>query len=499
MIAGPVDELVRSDRLGREDTERLSIVQHSVKRMLSLVNQLMDINKLENDTLDLRVCKSDLVPVLERSLEIFRMNAESLGLALEVQGMDCPVLTWIDEDKVQKIVSNLLSNAVKFTPRGGTVTLGVEEVQSAKGRCVQVSVTDTGPGIPAEERERIFDRYYQLDGHKKGKINYGTGIGLFYARSLADIHHGTLRVSPREGRPGSVFTLTLPMEEAAYSESERVLSERPVNGDYPMETLPAVLNVAPVSESNDARPVLLAVDDDPEVVRYLISLFSDSYRVLSAFGTDEALALVTEQGVDLVLSDVVMPDKSGFDLCRELKSNIQLSHIPVILVTAMGTVQNQVRGLDEGADAYVTKPFDPAYLKALVRSQLENRRRMQKLMSAATESSEVETLTSRDRAFLDQLYALMEKELSDEDLDMSRMTEMMKMSRTKFYYKMKGLTGKTPSEFFMQYKLNRAAQFLKEGALNVSEISIRTGFKSLSHFSKAFKKQFGVSPSKYCG
>lgn len=501
MIAGPVDELARSDRLEPEDAQRLSIVRHSVRRMLSLVNQLMDINKLENDSLGLRVCKADLIPVLEHSLELFRLNAQSLGLTLEERGLEYPLLTWLDEDKVQKIVGNLLSNAVKFTPRGGVVSLEVDqEVREDGRRWVRISVRDTGPGIPEEERERIFDRYYQLDDRKKGKINYGTGIGLFYARSLADIHHGTLTVSGRKGGPGSEFTLLLPMEESAYAESERILSEPSVNGDYPMETIPAVLEAVPApADPESALPVLLVVDDDPEVVRYLTVLFSGAYRVLSAFSADEALTLALDRGPDLVLSDVAMPGKSGFDLCRDLKSNLQLCHVPVILVTAMGTVQNQVTGLDLGADAYVTKPFDPTYLKALVRSQLENRRRIQNLVNAATESSEVDTLTSRDRAFLDQLYSLMEKELSDEDLDMSRMTELMKMSRTKFYYKMKGLTGKTPSEFFMQYKLNRAAKFLKEGNLNVSEVAIRTGFKSLPHFSKAFKKQFGVSPSKYSG
>ena len=396
-------------------------------------------------------------------------------------------------------MSNLLSNAVKFTPRGGTVSLSVEEVREGDARFVQMSVADTGPGIPEDQREKVFDRYYQLDKDRKGRINYGTGIGLFYARSLAILHHGTLTVSDRNDGQGAVFTLSIPMDESAYTESERILSERPVNGIFPMETLPATLEDVPEGNLRPNLPILLAVDDDPEVVRYLVALFSGSYQVLSAYRADEALRLALDRSPDLVLSDVAMPGKDGFQLCRDFKSNLQLCHIPVILVTAMGTIQNQVQGLDLGADAYVTKPFDPAYLRALVKSQLENRRRVQNLVNAATMSSEVDPLTSRDRAFLDQLYALMEKELSNEDLDMGRMTELMKISRTKFYYKIKGLTGKTPSEFFMQYKLNMAAKLLKEGDWNVSEIAIRTGFKSLPHFSKAFKKQFGVPPSKYCG
>lgn len=499
MIAGPVNDLARSGRLGQEDVQLITTIRHSVRRMLSLVNQVMDISKLDSSAMELRVRKTDLIPILDSCMELFRLNAESLGLTLDERGLEYPLQTWLDEDKIHKIMSNLLSNAVKFTPRGGTVSLSVEEVREGDARFVQMSVADTGPGIPEDQREKVFDRYYQLDKDRKGRINYGTGIGLFYARSLAILHHGTLTVSDRNDGQGAVFTLSIPMDESAYTESERILSERPVNGIFPMETLPATLEDVPEGNLRPDLPILLAVDDDPEVVRYLVALFSGSYQVLSAYGADEALRLALDRSPDLVLSDVAMPGKDGFQLCRDFKSNLQLCHIPVILVTAMGTIQNQVQGLDLGADAYVTKPFDPAYLRALVKSQLENRRRVQNLVNAATMSSEVDPLTSRDRAFLDQLYALMEKELSNEDLDMGRMTELMKISRTKFYYKIKGLTGKTPSEFFMQYKLNMAAKLLKEGDWNVSEIAIRTGFKSLPHFSKAFKKQFGVPPSKYCG
>ncbi|MBQ9410574.1 MAG: response regulator [Bacteroidales bacterium] len=495
MISGPVSELSRSSGISDKDRNLLDIVRRSADRMLSLVNQLMDFGKLESASLSLRVAKGDIVPVLLESMEIYRANAESLGLVLDLKGMEYPLVTWFDEDKVRKIIGNLLSNAVKFTPRGGAVTMELDQVIRGGEPWIKITVTDTGEGIPEDKTEKIFERYYQLD--RKGGHSSGTGIGLYYARSLALMHHGELKASNRTEGSGAVFSFMIPMREDAYTDAERIPMEEPsVSGEYPMETLPGPVPRA----GDDARPVLLAVDDDPDILRYLTALFSAGYSVITASSADEALKKALDNAPDVVLSDVAMPGKDGFDLCRTLKSNLQLSHVPVILVTAMGTVKNQVRGLEEGADAYVTKPFDPAYLKALVKSQLENRRRVQKLLNAATDSSEVEdTLSSRDKAFLDGLYSLMERELSNEDLDISRLTDMLKISRTKFYYKIKGLTGKTPSEFFMQYKLNVAAKLLKEGVMNVSEIAIKTGFSTLPHFSKAFKKQFGVPPSKYTG
>ncbi|MBO5979021.1 MAG: helix-turn-helix domain-containing protein, partial [Bacteroidales bacterium] len=206
-----------------------------------------------------------------------------------------------------------------------------------------------------------------------------------------------------------------------------------------------------------------------------------------------------EHAPDVVISDVVMPGKTGYDLCRKIRENIQMSHIPVILLTAKAMVEDQVQGLDCGADAYVTKPFEPQYIMALIASQLRNREKVRQMLSHSTDIEEIEenALSPQDNAFMTELYQLMENELSNSELDVARMTEMMRISRTKFYYKVKGLTGENPSVFFKRYKLNRAAQLLQERKHNVSEIADMTGFSTLSHFSTSFKKQFGVSPSEY--
>jgi DNA-binding response OmpR family regulator len=231
-------------------------------------------------------------------------------------------------------------------------------------------------------------------------------------------------------------------------------------------------------------------------------LFSHDYRLITCLDADTALEEMRAEEPNIVLSDVAMPGKDGYQLCQEIKQDIQLSHIPVILVTAKITAENQVEGLNVGADAYVTKPFEPAVLSALIQSQLKNRDRVRKLLTNAT-TTEGEgvnnALSEQDKHFMEELYKLMEEELSNSELDVTRITKMLYISRTKLYYKIKGLTGETPSSFFRTYKLNRAAELLKGGKHTVAEIADMTGFSTQSHFSVVFKKQFGVTPTEYKG
>ena len=235
------------------------------------------------------------------------------------------------------------------------------------------------------------------------------------------------------------------------------------------------------------------------MIHYLRELLLPYYEVLSRFDADSAYQVIKEEAIDIVISDVVMAGRTGYELCRLIKENIQISHIPVVLLTAKATVGDQVQGLDCGADAYVTKPFEPQYLLALIQSQLRNREKIREMLSRSTdvETLDDNALSPQDSAFMTELYQLMENELSNSELDVSRMTEMLHISRTKFYYKVKGLTGENPSVFFKRYKLNRAAQLILERKYNISEIADMTGFSTLSHFSTSFKKQFGVSPSEY--
>ena len=498
MIAGPVGQVVKSERLSGDDKSLLTIAHRNIQRMFKLVNQLMDFNKLENDTLRLSVEQLDVVKVINGVCDYFIYNAQERNVTINCFGMEDALMAWTDGDKLEKILTNLISNALKFTPRGGHIDISLDVADNQ----IKVSVADTGKGLPENQLENIFKRYYQLDNQTKGIINWGTGIGLYYSRRLAELHHGTLVAGNREDGTGAVFTLVYPMAEEAYSEEER----RPLAADTSLAsdaTLPVEpTSVEVVDEEEDERPTLLIVDDDTEVVNYMRVLFSKDYRLITCLDADTALEEMRAAEPNIVVSDVAMPGKDGYQLCQEIKQDIQLCHIPVILVTAKITADNQVEGLNVGADAYVTKPFEPAVLSALIQSQLKNRDRVRKLLTKATtteDESVEDALSEQDKHFMEELYKLMEEELSNSELDVSRITKLLLISRTKLYYKIKGLTGETPSSFFRTYKLNRAAELLKGGKYTVSEIADLCGFSTQSHFSVVFKKQFGVTPTEYKG
>lgn len=268
---------------------------------------------------------------------------------------------------------------------------------------------------------------------------------------------------------------------------------------FPLHDSQKVADKVSQDDSTDNRPKILIVDDDTEVVHYLRTLLASSYHIIYRFDAESALKATREEEPSLILSDVVMTGMSGYELCKTIKEDIQLCHIPVILVTAKTTPENQVEGLNSGADAYVTKPFTPKVLLAMINSLLTNREKTKTILTNATETDKnvEEVLSPQDKLFMDELYHMMEQELSNSELDVNKVTKLMHISRTKLYYKVKGLTGENPSIFFKTYKLNRAATLIVEGKYNISEIAYMTGFNTLSHFSTSFKKQFGCTPSEY--
>ena len=497
MISGPISLLYSSSDITGENKNLLRIVQRSVNRMLRLVNQMLDFNKLENDTLKLKVRPTEIVVFLKELTDIFRVNAESKSITMITNGLEGSFIAWIDEDKIDKIFTNLMSNALKYTPAGGRINVNFDIVSGEDAvQVVKIEVINTGQ-IPDDKLEKIFERYYQISDEHGGIYNWGTGIGLYYARSLARLHHGSLTASNLKDDNKVMFTLIVPVGQSAYSEAER--SHEQVNQleAFPLEENP--LPVKPDPDLDKEKKTIMVVDDDSEVAYYLELLLGSDYQVVCRFNAESALEAITESVPDLILSDVVMPGKDGYWLCREIKESLQLCHIPVILVTAKTTIENQVEGLNVGVDAYVTKPFEPHYLMALIKSLLNNREKTRSLLSRSTQTDKMDenVLSPQDNMFMTELYHLMESELSNPGLDVTRMTQLLKISRTKFYYKVKGLTGENPSVFFKTYKLNRAVELLKEGKYTISEIADMTGFNTLSHFSKSFKQQFGIPPSEY--
>ena len=511
MISGPINQLINNPSIGGDNKELLHIVGRSVNRMLKLVNQLMDFNKLENDTLKLKVKHTDIITFLNQQIELLMLNAKSKGITINKTGLEDTFILWLDEDKMEQILGNLISNAMKHTPENGRISITFDlanrqEVEATyhltekdkDALFARISVANSGPSIPEDKLDKIFERYYQLAGHQGGTYNWGTGIGLYYARSLAELHHGHLFAQTPKGETGAIFTLIIPVNDAAYPVEERMQEELLQAKAFPLKANES--NNDFKSDENPAKKkTIMVVDDDMEVAHYLNTLLSPLYRVICRFDADSASKTLHEDPIDLILSDVMMPGKKGTQLCREIKGDPQFCHIPIILVTAQTTIQNQVNGLNTGANAYVNKPFDPSYLLALIQSQLMNLEKIQSLFGKSTQNSRIEenTLLPQDKNFMEELYQLMEAELSNPELDITLVTNRMKISRTKLYYKVKGLTGENPSVFFKTFKLNRAKELISEGKHNISEIADITGFSTLSHFSTSFKKKFGIAPSDF--
>ena len=486
LISGPVVQMEK----GTATPEMFSTVKWNVARMMRLVNQLMDFGKLEQDALKLQVSAQDVIGLLKQTIGAFAFNMREKGISLSMNGLEgsfeCPV----DADKLDKIVSNLLSNAMKYTPAGGHVDIGFDVLGAPGQKKMLVTVADDGPKIPEESLQRIFDRYYQVENHH----NYGTGIGLYFAKRLAGLHHGDLTCRNLES-DGLVFTLTLPAEDI-YEETEKAdmqPQKLPIFGLTETDT--------PIENTQEHEKTVMVVDDDPGIVNYLKMLLGPLYNVKSALDASAALEMVRSDMPDLIVSDVAMPGMDGYQLCKTIKDDSSLCHIPVILVTAKTTVAQQVEGLQQGADAYVTKPFDPEYLTALIDSQLKNRERLHSIFGKATNMEKVEeeapALNPQDAAFMKKFYELMEAELSNDDINVDQFADKLFVSRSKFYYKVKALTGGSPNAFFKTYKLNRAKELLDSGQYLVSEVSDMTGFSTPSVFGRNFKAKFGLTPSEY--
>lgn len=515
VISGPISQLYHDESIQGEQHRLLKVVNRSVNRMLQLVNQMMDFHKLEEDSLRLEVKRQDLVSLLKHVAEFFAVNARDKSIEFRTHGLEDIFLMWADADKIEKILNNLIGNAMKYTPAGGMVDLGLDVISyqeakelfpdaelTAEMQYAKVTVSDNGPGIPAKQRTKIFERYYQLrNTTQEGKSNWGTGIGLYFTKRLVSMHHGYISVFDNHEGQGSCFCFIIPAGQAAYSDGEMSSGNLSQSSLFPLQDIDITEANESAVEENSGKPHLVVVDDDVDVIHYLKLLLSKDYRVTCRFDATTALETLRNQDeeVDLIISDVMMPGTSGFQLCQQIKADNQLCHLPVILVTAKNTVQDQIEGLNAGAMAYVTKPFDPNYLQALIKRLLSTRDLTRKALQENTQTDALEenALSAQDKAFMTELYRLMEEELANPDMDINRMTELLRVSRSKLYYKIKGLTGENPSSFFKTYKLNRAAELIREGKYNLSEISLLTGFNTLSHFSTSFKKHFGVAPSEF--
>ena len=485
LIYGPVKELGQSETLGKHERELVGLIERNSERMVRLTDQLLHFNRSAAELDSLSILRTDLATILRKILENFNYMFSQKNLRVKTV-IPQELIAYCDREKIEKIVFNLISNAIKYTPEHGEITVqaGVED-----GNAV-ISVADTGIGISPEKMSRIFERYARLGEQVGGGLPSGFGIGLHYARHLAQIHKGSLSV--RANDPiGSVFTFVFPHTKDAYAEEalwqeERMQPESAASGATPDESV-GKINV-------------LVVEDNPDMREYISGFLRDDHSVTIAGDGEEAWKLIRISTPDLIVSDVMMPFKDGYTLCKEIKNDPDYCHIPIILLTAKADMDNQIHGLELGADAYIGKPFDPSFFTTVVRNLLANRQRMQKALSertsATVEPIEEETpVGAQDKAFLGKLYRIIDEHLSDEEFNVTVLSMEMGMSRTNIFSKLKALVGQSPQTFLTNYRLNRAMELLKTREYNISEVAYKVGFSTLTGFSRSFKNKFGVPPS----
>lgn len=506
MISGPISTILNSDSLDAGNRYLLNVVNRSVTRMLRLVNQILNFNQLENDALSLKMSYIDIVHEIHEIVEIFSINDNNKNLKITLNGLQTPFFTMFDKDKLEKILNNLLSNAFKFSPNGGQIIISFRHISSIDAKrdfnlidpmeydnYIKITMEDEGPGIPKDKLEDIFLKFYQVDHESQlGDYNWGTGIGLYFSQRLVTMHHGYIKAATRD-EGGAIFTMIFPVEN-----SQDLLIDEAENQDTSI-TFKANSDIfQPCNDKlSENKYTILIIDDDVEIASYLNSMLSDNYNVITKYRADTGYTSLEDIEPDLILCDIVMPGMSGLDFCKKIKASQDYCHIPVILLTAKSSLQEQIEGLEFGSNAYIPKPFDPEYLIAVIKSQIFNIQKSRALLGNSTQIPSNNSLSTNDTQLMKKVYELMELELSNTEMNITEMAKTIGMSRTKFYHKIKGLTDENPNVLFRKYKLNRAAELIKKGDNNISEIALMTGFSTLSHFSVSFKKQFGVTPKEY--
>jgi signal transduction histidine kinase/ligand-binding sensor domain-containing protein/DNA-binding response OmpR family regulator len=504
LILGPVKEMIQraNDETTRND---LWVVHRNANRLLGLVNQLLDVSKLESGTMMLRTVPQNTVPLLKALVLSFTSYAERKRITLTFNSTEDEIPAYIDRDKVEKIITNILSNAFKFTPEGGRIDVDVARDE----RFVKIRISDTGIGIQEEKMPKIFDRFYQVDGSHT-REQEGTGIGLSLTKELAELHKGTIEVESTEGE-GTTFTIGIPLgkehlkpEEICEpgkgdKETSLIMEQAPaVQEDmaYDQATTTSEPDISSVMETEE--PLLLIVEDNVDVRNYIRNNVKMEYRILEAVDGEDGWNKSIEQMPDVIVSDVMMPKMDGFRLCEKLKTDERTSHIPVILLTAKAASQDKIEGYDTGADDYIVKPFEPEEVKARIRNLIEQRKRLHEhFRKHGLFEIEEEKITPVDQKFLQKTVAVITEHMSDAAFGVETLASEVAVSRSFLLKKIDALIGEPPSELIKRTRLNKAAQLIEDNYGNISEIALEVGFNNPSYFGECFKKQFGCTPSQY--
>ncbi|GAB4046031.1 two-component regulator propeller domain-containing protein [Spirosoma litoris] len=493
LILTPLDKLVSEPSFGGRLQHQFQTIQRNAQRLLRLINQLLDLSKLESQSLVPDISRNDIVSFVDRIVHYFDELAESKRITLTFRSNYDAFDGFFDADIVEKAIYNLLSNAFKFTPPTGEVRVNLMLVPDQKK--VRISVADTGIGISPEAQGHIFERFYQVaEQHTQKKS--GSGIGLALTRELVELHKGSITVESAEN-VGTSFTLTLPLDAQVFpaewlSQSPEVLTETA------LPLLPVILPEQATTLPAKALPILLVVEDNEELRQYLKESFSGAYHVLTAANGQQAVSLAQKHIPDLILSDWLMPEMDGTELCEAIRSNEKTSHIPFLLLTSRAANQSQITAFGTGIDDYMTKPFNLSILETKVKSLIQNRQllreKWQKKLLASP--SDVQ-LPPMEELFVQKAVSILEAHIDDAHFDVEQLEEAMNMSRMQLYRKLKSVLNLSGAEFIRQVRLKRALQLLESGHYNVSEVAWKVGFNDPAYFSRCFKKEFGKAPQEY--
>lgn len=506
LIADPVEMLLEDSGIKGKSRELLKMVQRNALALQQLVSNILDFRKIQNGKMELKLYRFDIVKTLTMWVGDFQLTAErkQIRLHLDVDDLKGSHEMIADQEKISRIVFNLLSNALKYTPAGGEIFVSLKD----EGANLRLDVKDTGKGISQDEADKIFERFFQAKGAASG-----TGIGLALVKSFVELHHGEARVESEPGK-GSDFIVVIPREQegdsqvihndvdivdnsvnASASTGKNVVDESVLqyidDGDRSRGKVQRL-----VSE-NTNRPTVLVIDDNTDIRQYERTLLQDEYNVLEAADGKEGLAVALKEVPDLVICDVMMPVMDGLEFTKQLKTNTATSHIPVIMLTAKNLEEHRAEGYEHGADSYITKPFHSKVLLARIENLLRQRQLLKNLYQGAQEAEKEISeshLEDRDKQFLKQLQAIIQKNLSDSEFGVEDMGQQIGLSRVQLYRKVKAMTGSSVVDLLRKARLAKARRLLETRSMSVSEVAYEVGFSAPSYFTKCFKEEYGMLP-----
>ncbi len=496
LTVGPLDDLLSGEPDERTRSQLMRI-RRNTRQLMKLINELLDVSKLEAGQMTLQTRQSNIVSFVRDCVSAFLPLAERKNILLSIGASDENIALYFDPGKLEKVFYNLLSNAFKYTSEQGKILVGFRETPDR----LVVSVKDTGVGIPENLLPYVFDRFYQAQNKARDKVA-STGIGLSLAKELVALHGGDIEVESEPGF-GCEFRVILPKGSGHLSPDQIVDQdpmEEPRSEWSPEDDPEEIPEAAPTNKrGGKSGSVILVVEDNPEVRSYIREQLEGAYQILESENGEAGLKRAQEEIPELVISDVMMPGAvDGFELCRRLKQEEKTSHIPVVLLTAKASTEDNIAGLERGADDYIIKPFDARVLQTRVANLIESRRMLKEryCREMALEPAQI-PVNSIEQEFLDKAMSIIEEHLEDGHFGVFELSEEMGFSRRQLHRKMTAITGRTPAEFIRRVRLERASQLLNQRAGNISEVAYKVGFSKPQHFSNLFKETFGMTPSDY--